>query len=293
MLKDISDWEHIGHGDNSTLVKEELKSPDGLKYLIKYPRTSELGQYWEDIVELIAAEIGTIFGLEMMKVEIVTRDGNRGCLLRNFVDEYNVKMHVEGGELLSSFADGYDELQTSQLRNNELIDEGFKMLIQLEHWNMIKDSFIDMLTFDVLIGNQDRHPFNWKMLYYDSGYEFSPIYDNGASLGFHFNDDQLMNICKDPVKLNRYVKKTKVKAGLYEGKSVKAKDLLVYLQKKFPSEFKNSLNKLIAFDIGRYEEVIHSLDLVSDAQREWLLIIIPNRREKILSWIEREEDNHE
>ena len=75
MLRDVSDWERIGYGRKSTLEKEELISPEKIHYLIKYPRQFKEGVSWEDITELIAAEIGAIFGLEMMDVEIVTRNG--------------------------------------------------------------------------------------------------------------------------------------------------------------------------------------------------------------------------
>lgn len=43
MLKDVSDWEHIGYGGRRTLEKEELKSPNQLKYLIKFPRKVKIG----------------------------------------------------------------------------------------------------------------------------------------------------------------------------------------------------------------------------------------------------------
>lgn len=292
MLKDISDWEYIGPGGRSTLQKEELKSPDSLKYIIKYPRKSELGMYWEDIVELLAAEIGTILGLEMMTVEIVTRNGERGCLLRNFVDEQHAKMHAEGGELLSSLVEGYNELQISNIKNYELITEGFKILTQLDYWHGIKQSYIDMLIFDIFIGNQDRHPYNWKILYFETDYRFSPIYDDGASLGFHFNDNQLKDMMTSEVKINRYIRKSKVKAGLFEGKKVKAKDLLMFIQDNFPVECKNSIDRLEQFDLVRYKQFIESLNILSSAQNDWLQLIIPYRRKKILEWIKKEAENH-
>lgn len=103
MLKDISDWERLGYGGKSTLEKEELKSPEGLRYLLKYPRQFREGVSWEDITELIAAEIGTILGLEMMEVEIVTRNGRRGCLLRNFVERYEAEMMERYKQFIQSF----------------------------------------------------------------------------------------------------------------------------------------------------------------------------------------------
>lgn len=293
MLRDISDWEHIGYGGKSTLEKEELKSPEGLKYIIKYPRKFKVGVSWEDITELIAAKVGSIFGLEMMKVEIVTRNNERGCLLRNFVDEYHAIMHEEGGVLLDSLAEGYNELQKSNSKNKELIHEGFIMLTKFDYWSQIKDTYIAMLIFDILIGNQDRHPYNWKILYFDTGYRFSPIYDNGASLGFRFEDEQLREMVSNSTKLDRYVRKTRVKAGMFERKHVKAKDLLGYIQVHFPNELQNSLRRLRNFDLVQYKQFIQSLDLLSEAQKDWLQLIIPYRRKKILEWIEKEADHHE
>lgn len=289
MLRDISEWEHIGFGGKSTLEKEELKSPDGLKYLIKYPRPFELGVSWEDITELVAAEIGNILGLEMMKVEMVTRKGKQGCLLRNFVEEYDAFMAEEGGALLPELVKEYQELQDCEWKNIELIHEGFQMIQKFPYWEFMKSEFIDMQLFDILIGNQDRHPFNWQLLFLlSTGVKFSPIYDNGASLGFRFDDNQLKIKASSEQEMNKYTKNAKVKAGLFENKSVKAKDAIAYISEHFPAEFEKSTKMLADFDLIRYSKFINSLVVLSDAKKEWLLNIIPYRRKKILEWIGKE-----
>lgn len=116
-------------------------------------------------------------------------------------------------------------------------------------------------------------------------YVFFPIYDNGASLGFRFDDDQLIKMTLDRHEMNRYTNNAKVKAGLFEKKSVKAKDLILYIQERYPNEFNNSTDKLMKFDTGRYTKFTQSLDFLSHAQRIWLQHIIPFRRQKILDWI--------
>lgn len=193
---------------------------------------------------------------------------------------------MDGTRSPNNLADGYNELQESDSKKINLIEEGFNMLTQFDYWETIKDSFIDMLLFDILIGNQDRHPFNWQILYFDSGYRFSPIYDNGASVGLRFEDKKLLEKTSSTSKLDRYVRGTRVKAGMFKRKHIKATDLLQYIQVNFPEELQNSVRKLIDFDIGQYQEFIQSLELLSEAQKDWLQLIIPYRKERILDWIE-------
>lgn len=130
-------------------------------------------------------------------------------------------------------------------------------------------------------------------MYFNSEIRFSPIYDNGASLGFRFDDEQLIEMTSNVTKLNKYIRNTRVKAGLFERKSVKASDVLTYIQIHYPNELANSVKKLEDFDIERYKQFIQSLNLLSDAQNNWLQLIIPYRREKILEWIQKEEESHE
>ncbi|KAB2952949.1 hypothetical protein F9B85_06685 [Heliorestis acidaminivorans] len=285
MFKDISKWEHIGFAGKSTLEKEELRSPDHLKYLIKYPRSFAVGVSWEDVTELISAKIGRIYGLETMTVEIVVRDERRGCLLRNFVEEQGCDMAEEGGALLSSLTSGYSPLQESSLSKMDLIKAGFQIVEEFDYWSQIKEDFISMLFFDILIGNQDRHPYNWSLLFFSSGQvKLSPIYDNGASLGFRFDDQSLQTYLANPQKFDKYIKSTKVKAGLFEKKKVSAIDLLTYLSKYYPVEYARNLINIEGFDIPCYEDFICSLEYITRYQREWLLAIIPFRIKKIIEW---------
>lgn len=288
LLRDISNWVHVGYGGRSTLEKEELVSPEETSFFIKYPRDVEVGVSWEDITELVAAKIASIMGLESMEVEIVTRNGRRGCLLKNFVVENEPNENEEGGPLIG-IMDDYNSILESPLRGYSLIEYGFNFIKQFPYWSTMKDQFIEMQFFDVLIGNQDRHPFNWMLLFfYDGRVRFSPIYDNGASLGFRFTDDKLKEMLTNDVKMNKYIKNTKVKVGIFEHKQVKAKEVLKYIINEFPVETISCLKKIENFDLVRYTDYIKSLNEINEAQREWLLRIIPLRREKILKWIEEE-----
>ncbi len=294
-MRDVSSWGFYGYGVDSTLEKIELLSPERTpneseghrRYILKYPRIFEIGVSWEDITELIASQVGKLLKLKMMDVEIVQREGRRGALLKNFVPYRG--QFLEGGSILSDFEE-YESPILSELKGEDLINFGLDMLEKLPFWKDIKKEFIAMNFFDILIGNQDRHPFNWMMLYYEDGKKsFSPIYDNGASLGFRFDNEKLKMYLSSEIQLHKYIRNTKVKAGLFEYKQVKAKDLIKVLKNRYIEESSIIIAHIEAFDFYKYEGYIDRNLFLTEKQKEWLKLIISIRQEYILKWYKGEE----
>ncbi|MFB7159097.1 HipA domain-containing protein [Lysinibacillus sp. NPDC056232] len=294
-MRDVSSWGFYGYGVDSTLEKIELLAPERTpneseghrRYILKYPRIFEIGISWEDITELIASQVGKLLKLKMMDVEIVQREGRRGALLKNFVPYRG--QFLEGGSILSDFED-YESPILSELKGEDLINFGLDMIEKLPFWKDIKKEFIAMNFFDILIGNQDRHPFNWMMLYYEDGKKsFSPIYDNGASLGFRFDDEKLKMYLSNEIQLHKYIRNTKVKAGLFEYKQVKAKDLIKVLKNRYIEESSIIISHIEAFDFYKYEGYIDRSLFLTERQKEWLKLIISIRQEYILKWYKGEE----
>ncbi|MEK4488774.1 HipA domain-containing protein [Paenibacillus sp. FSL L8-0493] len=293
-MKDVSDWNFYGYGVDSTLEKNELLSPERFpdepighrRYIIKFPRNFELGISWEDITEYIASFVGRVMKMKMMEVEIVLRNGRRGALFKNFVPYKG--QFLEGGTILSEYPD-YDVINSSESKGEELINLGFNMIEKLDFWNEISQEFITMIYFDILIGNQDRHPYNWMMVYYENGdRKFSPIYDNGASLGFRFDDDKLVDYLSNITQLEKYIKKTKVKAGLFEKKQVKLNDLIKVMKKRYRNQSDTVIVKLQQFDFEKYYHLINNQSILTEVQKEWLKLIIIHRRNYILKLYEEE-----
>lgn len=287
-MRDVSDWQMVGFGVDSTLEKNELLSPQTFpdeseehrRFIIKYAREFKMGVSWEDITELIASKIGKMLGLNMMDVELVIRNGRRGALLRNFVPLKG--QFLEGGIYLSDLEEN-DSLLSTELTGKELIHFGLSQIEKLSFWSLIKSNFVEMNIFDIFIGNQDRHPYNWMMIYQeDKKIEFSPIYDNGASLGFRFDDLKLSEYISEESKLLKYIGNTKVKAGLFERKQVKAIDLAEVLKLRYSNECIRIVTEIEKFNVIEYNRFIDRLEILSELQREWLKMIIPSRRENIL-----------
>lgn len=294
-MRDVSSWKFYGYGVDSTLEKIELLEPERTpkeseghrRYILKYPRVFEIGVSWEDITELIASQVGKLLKLKMMDVEIVQREGRRGALIKNFVPYKG--QFLEGGSILSDLEE-YENPILSELKGEDLINFGLDMIEKLPFWKDIKKEFIAMNFFDILIGNQDRHPFNWMMLYYEDGKKsFSPIYDNGASLGFRFDDEKLKMYLSNEIQLYKYIRNTKVKAGLFEHKQVKAKDLIKVLKNRYIEESSIIIAHIEAFDFLKYEGYIDRSLFLTEKQKEWLKLIISIRQEYILRWYKEEE----
>lgn len=53
------------------------------------------------------------------------------------------------------------------------------------------DGFFNMLLFDHLIGNTDRHQNNWAVILEEDHMKWSPLYDNSSSLCAYILEDQI------------------------------------------------------------------------------------------------------
>jgi len=290
-LRDVSNWVFIGHGEKSTLEKEELLSPSNKEYLIKYPRESKVDRVnWEDFNEVIAAKIAKLLEIKTIEAEIATRNGKRGCLMVHFLKQYNAQHGEPGAPLLSyQFGETYDSLIKSPLKSKELFEMGLNLLEEFTYFKLIKKEFLMMNIFDILIGNQDRHPFNWQILFTTEEDFFGPLYDNGASLGWQLPDATLTNMIKNESQLNKFFKNTRLKCGLFEHTQppIKVADVLSVLISRFPTEIKDICIRLEQFDNQAYNQYIDSTPLISDVRKEFLKNFIYFRKHKIIETIRK------
>ena len=291
-MRDISDWSFLGYGEMSTLKQEDLLSPDRVEYVMKYPRKFDDDRVnWEDVNEIIAAEIAKILGLKTVSAEIAYRNGNRGCLMIHFINQYNADSGETGAALLSAeLGKPYDDLKEDNLPSIELVEKSFSVIESLPYFQAIKHDFVAMNIFDLLIGNQDRHPFNWQILFKGNKHFFGPLYDNGASLGWQLPDLKLQGMLDSESKMNKYFKNMKVKSGLFENTQppLKSLQVLSYCIKHYQDEIKKLSKILGRFDMDYYENYIDTFPLISSVRKQFLIKVIEFRIGKILSIIKKE-----
>jgi len=146
--------------------------------MFKYPEEGS-GDVWS---EKIAAEIGKKVGFNIQEVELAVYNGAYGSLSYWF---------LEVGE---SLVEGADLFKEEGIKINEWSKEGhdFQMIegILSTHNSLLIRDFIEILVFDVLIGNTDRHSQNWGIITSLTGEErLAPAYDNSSSLGRELNSN--------------------------------------------------------------------------------------------------------
>lgn len=181
----------------------------------------------ESITEHLLTELGKCFGLEMAESKLAYMNGQLRYLSRYFL-EYNWMQLEHGADLLSGYLG--EEPSFAEMVDRENLSPTFFTLQFIEealsyHFSLQKDlimkSLVRLFLFDALIGNNDRHFFNWGIIKaVDQRIQpyFAPIYDTARGLLWNFSESRLEQKyqCNYEQFLKKYCDQSKPKVG-WEG----------------------------------------------------------------------------
>ncbi|MFA7445603.1 MAG: hypothetical protein WCY89_06610, partial [Flavobacteriaceae bacterium] len=236
-------------------IKKVVLHPETFDlYYFKEPKEKYPWEFWN---EIIAYEIGKKLGFNILKYEPAVLDGVGGCLSKSMTEGFTQEL-IHGQQVLLRI---YPEFETKKGTDHtfQLVEDFFNSMDEPEHKSIL-NNFIEMLIFDAVIGNRDRHQQNWAIIreikvtkpttkpskYFWSKKEFniplitrtarfSPLFDNGNCLAYNIIEEKLDNLTNDNDNLEKYLFGDKAVSHLkWFGASMPHIDLLKHISNKYP-----------------------------------------------------------
>ncbi len=169
----------------------------GHKYLLKKTYVEKSGtilfeQFWN---EIIAYKLGRTLNIRVPPAFIACYKSDDiplfyGCLIEWFYDYEGEEKDtsLRGGDIITRYIENYDEKKGEQ-HNFQTVTQIFEDE-KVENW--IED-WAEILLFDAIIGNTDRHHDNWQIIEYKAKEKkrCSPAFDNGTSLSYRIRNEHI------------------------------------------------------------------------------------------------------
>jgi len=197
---------------------------------IKY--IAKTGHKWypvESITEQLLNRLGTCFGLKMAKSELAIISGQLRFLSKYFLNKKGMQL-VHGAEIIAgylndstAFVDAVDANRMSRdLFTFQLIEEAVSSAF-FHQKDAIMRELVKLVLFDALVGNNDRHFYNWGVITsVNNTFQpyFSPVYDTARGLFWNMSEKSLKQRSNNNTEqfIKKYCKNSTPKIG-WEGES--------------------------------------------------------------------------
>ncbi|MFP7331781.1 HipA domain-containing protein [Shouchella clausii] len=265
---DISNWtQDWSKQVTGTRTKVWVKGQDSYGYsLFKIPKSSA-NENW---AELVSSELGKIIGLRTMNVHLAVNNKQKGVLLEN-IKPQNAIME-DGGELIKGI---YEEFDPADLKGYTI--ETIMKSVEKYH---LQANIIAMCLFDGLIANQDRHCENWAVLRFTHDKaELAPLYDNGASLGFNSNEDQLKKLLLDKVMFEAFTNRSKSLIEVNGRRKPRMRVLLSYLKETYNQLYVKEIERFANIEYNDVIKIVNQIpsSWMNEVQKEWVCKLINYR----------------
>lgn len=227
---------------------------------IKY--IAKTGHKWypnESISEHLLNSIGNELGLFMSNSELAIISGQLRFLSEYFLDNQQQEL-VHGVDVFAGYIS--DRALVEQIEENQLAREFFTFQFAVKaiqfafplYFDELVVSFIKLLVFDAIVGNNDRHFYNWGIVKSISSLHkpyFSPIFDTARGLFWNESEQKIVDKINQKHQvaayLNKYIKKSFPKTG-WEGENNLNHIGLIEKIKHHNKQYENVINELLTIE---------------------------------------------
>jgi hypothetical protein len=242
----------------------------------------------ESITEHLMTRIGQCMGVRMAESKLVNASGQLRFMSRYFLEQDQSLVH--GAEIFAGYLADPDFVQ--EVNKDRRVPDVFTFR---DVWDAVTTLFPDesdellgdffrMLGFDAIVGNHDRHIYNWGVVTDVKGRRptrFSPIFDTARGLFWNNRESDLWKYFA-PTKLRRYVDFASPQLGCPARAGANHFQFLAVLLSDCP-EYASSLQDLVASDVVGD---VHALmqdefsALISEQRRNLIGLCLAQRVEK-------------
>lgn len=198
----------------------------------------------ESITEFGINKIGEALGLKMNTTYLVIANKQIRFLSQDFINNKRKKL-IHGVEILHEYYE--DKAFIDEINRDKKVRREFLTFTEIEkaithvhpkQSEYILGELIKLITFDAIVGNNDRHFYNWGVIgnilnQSNKKIEFSPIYDTARGLLWNVTEDKIKQKYKQVIcgsnELESFIKKSKPRFSFEENPTANHFELIEYL----------------------------------------------------------------
>ena len=220
----------------------------------------------ESVTEYLINKIGEYLGLKMNETRLVVANGQVRFLSKDFIQPG--KRLIHGIEILAEYfedRDFVDQINADRKNRREYLT--FEEVERAVHHVYpsecveIMGELIKMIAFDAIVGNNDRHFYNWGVIgnVVTSDHErtvFAPVYDSARALFWNDTEEAVQKMVqayqkRASTQFEAYIRKSAPRLSFDGNPDANHFELIAYLCSYKP-EYKQIIEELASEDKEQY-----------------------------------------